>query len=175
MLLFFSACYSPRKALNIKIYDIIIYSTLEYIMRLCKICAEAKPFDPAQAKPKARGFMGMVCWDCYVRAQRLKSRGLDPKNVELDTELEALRAERRALNQQSFEARSQRILHKLSPEYIAQVQATLEGEEQAREQRHLLWVANQHAKNAERIAKQDRLQARFKSIRPIPMAKSDVD
>lgn len=130
-------------------------------MRTCKICAQEKPYDPQGAKPKARGFMGHVCWDCYVRAQRLKSRGLDPKNIKLDAELQAQQAKRRALNQRLLEARAQRVLYKLSPEYIAQVQATLEAQEQAREQKHLLWVAKQREKNTTRVAAKDAEQAHY--------------
>ena len=35
--------------------------------KLCKTCKQEKPFDPeAKRQSKAGGFMGNVCWTCYV-------------------------------------------------------------------------------------------------------------
>lgn len=42
-------------------------------MKLCKECNELKPYDPhAKRQSKAQGFVGLVCWDCFVRTQRAK-------------------------------------------------------------------------------------------------------
>lgn len=42
-------------------------------MKFCKDCEQFKPHDPTQKhQSKASGFMGKVCWDCFVLAQRAK-------------------------------------------------------------------------------------------------------
>ncbi len=51
-------------------------------MKLCKTCNQERRFDPAQVKAKASGFMGNVCWGCFVIAQRARSQGLNPKDPE---------------------------------------------------------------------------------------------
>jgi len=46
-------------------------------MKQCKVCAQVKPYDPAQRyQSKASGFFGNVCWACHINAQRLRMQRL---------------------------------------------------------------------------------------------------
>lgn len=36
--------------------------------KLCKTCGLLKPYDPQAPSPKATGFMGRVCWTCFLEA-----------------------------------------------------------------------------------------------------------
>lgn len=46
-------------------------------MKTCKVCTQEKPFDlNAKRQSKAAGFVGKVCWDCHVAAQKLKMQSL---------------------------------------------------------------------------------------------------
>ncbi len=41
-------------------------------MKQCKECGEFKPYNQhAKRQSKEQGFVGKVCWDCFVVAQRL--------------------------------------------------------------------------------------------------------
>ena len=37
------------------------------MLKLCKVCGQERVFDPTAKKDrKASGFMGQICWDCYL-------------------------------------------------------------------------------------------------------------
>lgn len=52
-------------------------------LKLCKVCVTEKPYAPKPKRNvKASGFYGLVCWDCFLVAQRctrgtLEGRALD--------------------------------------------------------------------------------------------------
>jgi len=149
-------------------------------MKTCKVCNQLKPFDPAiKGQSKAAGFMGKVCWDCYVRASRLKSRGLDPNDLAKDAELEAQRALRLAHTKQAAEARAERALRKLSPEYVAAQLAKIALDDKLQELRYLEWTERQKRKNEAKLFAHDRLQEKAKSYllssSKLKKAKSDND
>ena len=43
-------------------------------LRTCKTCGKAKTYRPIYGQLKASGFMGMVCWACFLEDQRLKAK-----------------------------------------------------------------------------------------------------
>ena len=75
-------------------------------MKVCKVCNQAKPYDPtAIPQSKAAGFVGKVCWDCRIHAQRLRMQGLLPPSKihtesEDDAKLRALRAKLKMLSKE---------------------------------------------------------------------------
>jgi len=118
-------------------------------MRLCKICAEEKPFDPQGTTPKAKGFVGYVCWNCAKLASNARYQakaGIDQENVQ------ALRAQRQALQAQAHELRQ------------LEIRAKFEAIEQAKESNYAQWQKAQKLKNQARLAKQDKEQVKLKAI-----------
>ena len=108
-------------------------------MKLCKICAQPKPFEPtAKYCSKLSGFMGNTCWECYVQAQRLRSQGFDPKNIELDAELQARKAQ---IKTQGLEM------------LRAETYASIEAKFRDKEAKYAAWETKQKTKNAHRLAK----------------------
>lgn len=50
-------------------------------MRLCKECNQLKPYEPTQRRQsKASGFMGNICWNCFVETQRAVMRERTTRN-----------------------------------------------------------------------------------------------
>lgn len=109
-------------------------------MRLCKTCAQEKPFDPQGATPKAKGFVGYVCWDCVKLASAARyqrTAGLsDPAVIALKAQRRELQAQARALR-------------------IQEVYAQIEAGDAAKEKLFEQYQKAQHVKNLKRIAKQD--------------------
>lgn len=65
-------------------------------MKLCKVCNQLKPYDPtAKRQSKAQGFVGHVCWDCVVKAQRMK---MQERSGSQNPKLQALKAQRHQLS-----------------------------------------------------------------------------
>lgn len=131
-------------------------------MKFCKVCGLGKPFDQHGATPKWRGFTGNVCWSCYVRAQRLRARGLNPDDIELDTALEAQRQAQKELSQSFVALRAARTLERFSPENIALEHARIGALEREREQKYEAWVLKQRAKNEALLKQQAKSQERLK-------------
>lgn len=112
-------------------------------MRTCKVCNQTKPYDATQPKPKARGFVGFVCWSCYVIAQRQRTQS--PELMELRARNKASAAQLHAL---------------VIATRIAKTHARIEAREATQEQLYNEYQATERAKNARRIKQQDAQHAK---------------
>ena len=108
-------------------------------MKLCKVCNQLKPFDlTAPHQSKAQGFMGLVCWDCFVTAQRIKMRA---RRNNQSPEILALKARKAQLKVEMLEAQR------------AMVYARIDAKQKQEEAKYEAYQAREHAKNIARLAK----------------------
>jgi len=108
-------------------------------MKLCKVCAQLKPFDPsAPRQSKAQGFAGNVCWACFVIAQRERMR----LNVQ-SPEILVLKERKAQLKAEMLEA--QRAL----------VYARIDAKQKTAEAKYEAYRTREHAKNLAKATKSD--------------------
>lgn len=108
-------------------------------MKLCKVCAQLKPFDPsAPRQSKAQGFVGHVCWTCFTLSMRIK---MQARTGTQSPEILALKERKAQLKVEMLEA--QRAI----------IYARIDAKQKAEEARHEAYNAREHAKNLAKMAK----------------------
>lgn len=119
--------------------------------KVCKACGQAKPYDETQKpKTKASGFMGLVCWACYLVANA-KIHARICATPEGRTKRNALNTKRRA----TLEGRAKH--NEASKLANAKVRATPEGRAKHNEA-SLAWARNNPGKAAAKVMKRKAAQ-----------------
>lgn len=120
--------------------------------KVCKICAQEKPFDPTQKREsKANGFVGNTCVDCARAISREIARQATGKPPEYFTERKARALARKALST-GF------VLAPVSPTWIEAQKTKLEDAENLRMQRYTAWAQKQEEQSLARLLKQEQEQ-----------------
>jgi hypothetical protein len=124
-------------------------------MKVCKTCEQDAPFNPdVPRNSKAAGFMGNICWACYVKRQRARAQSISQSTNPEYLELKA--------KKESLEAQLQGIKHQMSnTKFDAQVTAKAKRTVVGQSQRSTLGVPY-----AERLSQAQSLLGLFERAYP---------